>query len=518
MAPAIGARLDRALASLPQQHPGPAGAVAVLRDGEVLARHAWGWADTARRIPFTPETMFLVCSITKQFTCALLLDRFADPSVLDGDLRARLPDLQEAAPDVLALCHNQSGLRDYWATAMLCGSPAEAPFGPAQAARLIGRSRTLQFRPRTRSSYVNQNFRLLSDLIEARAGTPYADLLRSRILDPAGMPHARLNPDTSAVPGGTLGYEGSVEDGFQPATNRIHWAGDAGLAASLDDMIAWERFIDATRDQADGLYNRLSAPQTFDDGAPAFYGFGLGRSTLLGRVVTSHGGGLRGWRSTRLNAPAERISVVVLFNHMTDPRAAAQTLFAAVLDELPVTVRAPSGPLPVGCFQEPKTGLAVRLEQTPDQRLRLRYGTGAELLSPAEDGSWAGGATRLRRLADGLWMDRLSENQSSLLAPCSGEAKTDVEGVFHCAEYDATLTCVLAGGVAYGAFSGDLGQGSMEMLQPFAPDIWLLPCPRALDSAAPGDWTLQFERDDGRQVFGVRVGCWLARDLRFVRR
>lgn len=518
MASSIGARLDRALASLPQQHPGPGGAVAVLRHGEVLARHGWGWADTARRIAFTPETMFLMCSITKQFTCALLLDRFPDPSVLDADLSTRLPALQEAPPDILALCHNQSGLRDYWAAAMLCGSPAEAPFTAEQAARLIGRTRSLQFRPRTRSSYVNQNFRLLSDLIEARAGAPYADLLRSRILDRAGMPHARLNPDTSAVAGGTLGYEGSVEQGFRPAVNRIHWTGDAGLAASLDDMIAWERFIDATREQADGLYNRLSAPQVFADGTAASYSFGLGRSTMLGRVVTSHGGGLRGWRSIRLNAPAERISLVVMFNHMADPRAAAQTLFAAVLDEPPPAAHAASGPPPTGRFQEPETGLAVRLEPAPDQHLRLHYGTNAELLSPAADGSWTGGATCLRQRPEGLWMERPSENQSSLLAPCGGEPLADIEGVFHCAELDATLTCVLAGGVAYGAFSGDLGQGAMEMLQPFAADIWLLPCPRALDFSAPGDWTLQFERGDGARVSGVRVGCWLARDLRFVRR
>jgi D-aminopeptidase len=490
----------------------------VLRDGEVLARHSWGWADAARRIPFTPETMFLVCSITKQFTCALLLDQFPDPSVLDADLRARLPALQEDAPRILDLCHNQSGLRDYWAVAMLCGSPVEAKFGPEQATRLIGRTRTLHFRPGTRSSYVNQNFRLLSDLIESRTGTPYATLLRSRILDRAGMPHAVLSPNTASVPGGTVGYEGSVEHGFQPAINRIHWTGDAGLSACLDDMIAWERFIDATRGETDGLYNRLSAPQTFRDGAPAFYGFGLGRSTLLGRTVTSHGGGLRGWRSFRFNAPAERISVVVMFNHMTDPREAAQGLFAALLEEPAAVVHEASGAVPVGRFQEPETGLAVRLEAGPDRRLRLQYGTNPEILGQAEDGSWANGGTGLRMRPDGLWMDRAAENQSSRLVPCSGEPALDIDGVFHCAELGADLTCVLAGGVPYGAFSGELGQGSMEMLQPFARDIWLLPCPRALDSAAPGDWTLQFERESGGRISGVRVGCWLARDLRFLRR
>ena len=72
-------RLETTLAKLPRTYAGPGGAAAVLRDGEILARHAWGWANAERRTPFTPATLFRMCSITKQFTCAALLDAFPDP-------------------------------------------------------------------------------------------------------------------------------------------------------------------------------------------------------------------------------------------------------------------------------------------------------------------------------------------------------------------------------------------------------------------------------------------------------
>ena len=68
------------------------------------------------------------------------------------------------------------------------------------------------------------------------------------------MATAFLAADTRAMPDGTEGYEGSPAAGFRAAENRILWTGDAGLGASLDDMIAWERHIDATRDDADALY------------------------------------------------------------------------------------------------------------------------------------------------------------------------------------------------------------------------------------------------------------------------
>jgi D-aminopeptidase len=513
------AAIDRILATLPRTYPGPGGAVAILRDGEVLARHAWGWANAERRIAFTPRSLFRMCSVTKQFTCGLVLDAFPDPSLLDGDVRARLKLLEGAAPGALHLCHNQSGLRDYWAVAMLHGSPVEAPFGEVEAGRIIAATRTLHFAPGTRFSYVNQNFRILSDILEARTGRSFAELLRARIFERAGMGSAFVAADTRAMPDGTEGYEGNQAGGFRAAENRILWTGDAGLGASLDDMIAWERHIDATRDDANSLYRRLSVPVSFADGNPATYGFGLSRSTEFGRATSGHGGALRGWRSHRLYVPSERVSIVVLFNHLADARSAALDLLAAALGE---TRPKPDGTLPaptwLGAYVEPETGLAVRIDTTSPGQVRLRYGHTAEQLDLQTDGSAsAGSGTRLRLDDTGLRMDRPQENQGSLLRRCDGTPGTDVAGRYRCAELDTELTVSDTGGALYGAFAGFLGQGRMELLDPVGPDLWALPCPRALDHTPPGDWTLAFRRDQAGRVAGVELGCWLARRLSYIR-
>ncbi|GIX10173.1 D-aminopeptidase [Elioraea sp.] len=520
MTTALSARLDRAVEVLPRAYPGPGGAVAVLRAGEVLVRHAWGWANAERRIPFTPRTLFRICSITKQFTCALLLDAFPDPAVLDGDVRARLPRLAGPAPGALHLCHNQSGLRDYWAVAMLQGSPVEAPFADADAARLIGATRSLHFAPGTRSSYANQNFRILSDIIEARTGRGFAELLRTRIFARAGMASAFLAADTRAMPDGTEGYEGTQASGFRAAENRILWTGDAGIGASLDDLIAWERHIDATRDDPEALYSRLGAPAFFADGTPATYGFGLGRASEFGRAVTGHGGALRGWRSHRLHVASERLSVVVLFNHLADARAAALDLLAAALGvKRPRPAPAPPAPPAqpwLGAYLEPETRLLARIAPAADGYVELRFGQAPERLALRPDGSAANGTTLLRPAGDGLRMERRGENLSARLLPCSGSAAMDVTGRYRCDEIDSELDIVAAGGVLYGGFSGPLGRGRMELIEPIAADLWTLPCPRALDHTPPGDWTLAFERADGR-VVGASVGCWLARGLAYRR-
>ena len=57
------AALDGAIEDLPKRHPGPGGAVAVVKDGEPIVRHAWGFADLDARQPYTPRDL-----------CADLLD------------------------------------------------------------------------------------------------------------------------------------------------------------------------------------------------------------------------------------------------------------------------------------------------------------------------------------------------------------------------------------------------------------------------------------------------------------
>ena len=256
-----------------------------------------------------------------------------------------------------------------------------------------------------------------------------------------------------------------------------------------------------------------AARSTFADGAAAGYGFGLARTRDLGRAITAHGGGLRGWRSNRLYAPSERVSVVVMFNHLSPAHEAAGDLFAAVLGETRAAPPAKDPPSWPGAYIEPQTGLATRIEWAGAGRIRLRFGHSAELIEMRSDGSAGVDGARLRKTDDGLWMDRPQDNQTSRLRPLVGQGSRDVAGRYRCAELDAEVAVIEAGGALYGAFSGFLGGGRMELLDPVGEDVWTLPCPRALDYTPPGDWTLAFEREGAGAPKRVRVGCWLARNL-----
>lgn len=512
------AALTRALDMLPQRFKGPGGVAGVVKDGKVIARRAWGYADMYARADMQASTLLPICSISKQFTCAVLLDQVADLAALDAKVADYLPNLQSPLPTVKQLCDNQSGLRDYWALTVLQGAQPEQTFARADALPLLARMKTVHFTPGTSYSYCNCNYRILSELIETTTGQPLADLYATRLFGPAAMTTAQLRPDTRHPADGVVGYEGNDAVGYLPADNGIYWIGDAGISASLDDMLAWEVFIDATRDDAQGIYNRLSAPPRFADGSPASYGFGLKHDQIAGRTTTGHGGALRGFRAHRLHVAAERLSVVVMFNHEADAHAAAVSLIETALGRKADAGQTPSADWQ-GLWLDEAQGLVTRTEADA-KGITLHYATTPARLALGADGVARASGVSLHLGPDGLTMQRPAENLTVTprrLTPLEGADAADLAGQYWSDELDATLTIATRDGGTYACFDGLLGAGPMERMHPIAADLWVIPSRRSMDASPPGDWTVQLHRNGAGAVAGLTLGCWLARRIGYRR-
>ncbi len=516
----ISPGLSRVIEDLPLSYPGPGGAVAVVKDGVAIVRHAWGYADLERRTPYTVATQAPICSITKQFTCAALLAVCPDPSELDAAVAAQLPQLHGARPSTLDLANNQSGLRDYWALTVLCGAMPEGGFRPADAITLLGLTRSLHFAPGTAYSYSNGNFRILAAAIEQKASRQFGELLIERIVRPGGMEGAVFAAETADLPGGAVGYEGTLATGWRPGINRIHWTGDAGICASIDDMIAWERFIDRTRGDPEGMYARLARPVTFKDGSVAAYGLGLVRKTLWGRAVSGHDGAIRGWRLQRFWVPSERLSVAIAFNHESDSQAAAMHVLAGALGEsdAPAPSDASLAEGFAGTWLDETTGLLLDVKTNSDGTLGATYDGGAETLSVGADSVARGLTMTLAREGGAIWINRPADAIHSLAVPVAKQSAGDISGTYHSAEFESELEIVNASGSWFAGFRGFLGQGPMLPLLPAGPDVWRLVCNRSLDAPSPGDWTVRTHRSAGGKIEALSIGCWLARNVRFERR
>lgn len=530
--------IDQVLDTIPLRYRGPGGAAVIVKNGEVIGQRVWGYADQSRRIPVEPSTQFPICSITKQFVCGLMMDLHRDPThamAAKGDVQSQfveklhelLPMAREKGLTLQNLCDMQSGIRDYWAMTTLWGAKPDDKFLiDRDCPPMLGRTKSLHFEPGTEYSYSNVNFYLLGRIIERVTGEPLGKLLEERILKPAGMTTALLCPNTAHHPPPCVGYEGDENHGFSDAVNRMEWSGDAGLVASLNDMIAYEKYLDRLYADPQSWYHTATRPQTFTDGATARYHYGLGHVDVNGIDSIGHGGALRGYRLHRRHVPEEHLSVVVLFNHEADASAAVNDIIQGVLNR-PTPETAPVEPPAdwYGVFLDQATQLAVTVAKSsrPGEVL-ITYGVHLESAPLKLTDAKNGKARSMTGSIDGdiLRIHRISENrklEARRLTPRETSLKESaLPGEYYCAEVDSTFHCTGGAGLLYGYFDGYLGQGIVTPMRYLGDDVWALSCPRGLDAPAPGDWTVVIHRDESGSIVGFKIGCWLARGLDFVKR
>ncbi|PLN83385.1 beta-lactamase/transpeptidase-like protein [Aspergillus taichungensis] len=531
--------IQRILEIAPSIYRGPGGSIAVLKDGERVAQHAWGYANLEERIPMTSSTLMPICSITKQMVCMVLKDLERNPTPemaargptheqLSASFRRILrPEITESTGLRLEhLCHMQSGIRDYWAMTMFWGTTPEGKFIiPEHADQVIARTTSLHFPPGSQYSYSNLNFHVLARVLEDVSGQPLGELLRERLFMPAQMATARLGEDTAKLPSPCEGYEGSESSGFVRAINRMQWSGDAGVVATLTDMIEYERYLDQSWADPQSIYQEIAKPPCFANGNPASYGYGLGHGSIGGFKTIGHGGALRGYRLHRLHVPSERLSVVVMLNSEVDAKEMATYVVKEVL-HLPKTLNPAITPIDLppsrtGTFFDPDAQMALELTQGGQNRITISYAISPETLALVDPQSARSETLRVALHDNSIELHRITDNRVTSLRrvaaaqePPQGQEYT---GRYSCGEIDSTFHCTGTGGMLYGSFDGFLGHGPVYPMRYLGEDLWLLAYPRGLDAPAPGHWTLAFQRGAQGTVVGVTMSCWLARKVVFTR-
>ncbi|PYI03237.1 beta-lactamase/transpeptidase-like protein [Aspergillus sclerotiicarbonarius CBS 121057] len=527
------ANIQDILQTLPSRYRGPGGAVAVVKNGELVGELVWGYADLRSRIPMAPSTRMPICSITKQMLCLILKDLERNPTpemAKRGNVSRQLADgLGQLVPRELIedtglrldhLYNNQSGIRDYWAMSMFWGTQPEGEFTLADdAKKALGRTKSLHYQPGTQYSYCNLNFHILARVVEHVSGTPLGELLAERLFSPAQMKTASLCADNARLPPPCVGYEGDESFGYIPAINRTQWSGDAGAVASLEDMVAYERYLDQAWADQQSLYREMAQDPSFEDGTPARYGYGLERMKF-GQIATiGHGGAIRGFRLHRIQAPSERLSVVVMLNHQADAAAVAAHILQEALG-LPKQQPLTCNPSPhwTGSFFDPDAQLVVEVRLGGPGQIIVTYTGDDEALNLVDECNAHSGSTTATISADSLVLHRIDDNRHiHAKRIIASQPPEDYVGQYHCAEVDSTFHCSGAGGMLYGSFDGFLGQGPAELMRYLGDDVWVLMCARGLDAPAPGNWTVVFQRDDHGQIGSVVFGCWLARKVAFIK-
>lgn len=131
--------------------PGSPGcALGIYRDGKIIYAKAYGLANIEESVPITPQTVFNVGSVSKQFTAAsiLLLERQGKLR-LDDDVHKYVPELPDYSAQggqkitILQLLNHTSGVRDYPTPFLLAGINFDGVITDDDALGFIVRQRGL---------------------------------------------------------------------------------------------------------------------------------------------------------------------------------------------------------------------------------------------------------------------------------------------------------------------------------------------------------------------------------------
>lgn len=313
----------------------PALVIGVIRDGETVVR---GYGEIAKGSGKEPDgdTLMRIGSITKVLTGATLASLVAGGTVAFGDpLQDRLgwdvtiPERDGKKIRLIDLATHSSGLPREAEIKFIVGNPTAMGTKEDYIATL--KTDPQLFAPGTGILYSNFGFDLLAQALANAAGKPYAELLKERVLDSAGLKDTRFDL-TEADKARTM--QGHNFDGsplpFIETAPIIQGAG--GLYSTANDMLRWlswhlgadakdfdMRLLDhATYLQRDGLDPVVGLDE---GGEMDAMGLGWVIQNPEGNrpLILQKTGGLNGQFSYIVFAPSRGIGVFVSINQFNVP-------------------------------------------------------------------------------------------------------------------------------------------------------------------------------------------------------
>ena len=515
----------------------PGIAVGIAQGGRMVWGGARGLANLESQTPFTTSTPFRVCSISKQFACALAMREVrAGRLRLDVHPGHYLPWASDLDPTltVAHLMQNKSGIRDQWVMAMIMGAVATQPFTLDDGMKMVRHAPGSMFAPGSRNLYCNVNFELLGQILETVTGKAVADLLATNIFTPLGMSNSSLGVDTSqAIPGDTRGYR-YINGRWEEEVNGIHWAASAGIVSTAEDLLRWAACLRDPAAAGMPWVADILRTTPFNDGAPAGYASGINHLSGHGREVLMHSGGLRGWKSVLMHYVNEDTSIAVLMNRNNAPkgkkmvRALAHDI-AAALGIAPVwrqTIRKPPpGKLPAGAtgaYVSKEQGLVVLLRDDKKGKKGAEahsFLDWSQLHNTNEAGTLAtdDGHVRLTfGVGSGMLLTDQGENVCTTMRRIPKRAGTvfAARGAYRCEPLATTAKIAAKAGKLTIAFSGPFGAGDAYALTVLDANTAYFDIARGVDEAPPGRFLLTYDA----AAKSIELSATLARRMVFRRR
>jgi CubicO group peptidase (beta-lactamase class C family) len=290
----------------------PGLALVVIKNGEVIKMKGYGMANLEHDAPVTPDTVFKLASVTKQFTATAIMLLVEKGKVkLDDPIAQYLPGspskwdgitvrhLLTHTGGMAALANGFYSLPDktHYTTDESFKSATEDP---------------MSFKPGERYQYSDVGYFLLGMIIEKASGQRYKDFLAEQFFKPLGMTSTSILDQWVILKHRAAGYYLSRGQLFNIRRIRQHeLPSHYGIFSTVRDLVKWESALASGKVVNELSLTAMWTPAKLNNGDSYPYGFGWELEKAHGHRVITHTG-ITGTEYTRF--PDAKLTVIVLTN------------------------------------------------------------------------------------------------------------------------------------------------------------------------------------------------------------
>ena len=305
----------------------PGMAIAVVDDEKIHWQRVYGHTTRNKNRSIDLETIFSIQSMSKSFTALSILFAVQDGLLdLDEPITTYLPDFTVNSPYEE---HPQQKMTLRLLLAHRAGFTHEAPLGGNFDCRphtfeehvLSISDSWLRYPVGYRYSYSNLGIDLAGYILQKKAGMPFWEYIKTKVLDPIGMTQTTLNFEeikkTTNRAIGHVSPTSKIPDGI-PVDIPMIPAG--GVYTNIPDMAKYLQFhinkgrINGQQLLHKDLIEEMHTVQFPETRQKAGYCLCLLKSFVSGTYFLHHGGGGYGFITSMMMYPELKIGVVTLTN------------------------------------------------------------------------------------------------------------------------------------------------------------------------------------------------------------
>ncbi len=294
----------------------PGVSVIVAKKGKAIYTGGIGMANMEFDIPTTPDHVFRIGSITKQFTAVGIL-MFMEEGKLDlqDEVTKFLPDYPTQGKKITIehLLTHTSGIQSYTNLPEF-GTIATKSMSHEEILNTF-KDQPMEFEPGAEYKYNNSGYYLLGLIIEKLSGLSYGDFIQQRIYDKAGMTNSYYGAHEPIIKNRASGYSRGGEDYVNAMHVSMDWPYAAGaLLSTVGDLLKWNTALHNEMFVKKSTLNKAFVDYKLNNGEPTGYGYGWVLSNLYGSPSYEHSGGIHGFLTYGLYLPKEEVFVAAFTN------------------------------------------------------------------------------------------------------------------------------------------------------------------------------------------------------------